>query len=160
MTTSEGLHLGWPALLMRYITASAVLHLVWEIVQLPLYTLWTTDTLRQQAFAVVHCTAGDVIIAVLTVFAAWILLGRPQWPSAYSRGFWVVTILLGASYTVYSEWVNVNIRASWAYSELMPIVPFIGTGLAPLLQWFVVPTLALWVSVGRAPWGKPAIQQV
>ena len=63
-----------------------------------------------------------------------------------------MTLLLGVGYTIYSEWVNVSVRASWAYSELMPIVPVIGTGLAPLLQWFVIPTVALWLAVGNAPW--------
>ena len=53
---------------------------------------------------------------------------------------------------IYSEWLNINVRGSWAYSDLMPVVPVIGTGLAPLLQWVIVPTLALWAALGRAPW--------
>jgi hypothetical protein len=33
-------------------------------------------------------------------------------------------------------------RASWGYDSLMPTVPWIGTGLSPLAQWNVVPSLA------------------
>jgi hypothetical protein len=157
MMTTERPRVSLPRVLTLYIAASAALHLAWEVMQLPLYTLWATDTLRQQAFAVLHCTAGDVMIAILTVLAAWIMIGRQEWTNAGSRAIWIVTVAFGTTYTIYSEWVNVNVRASWAYSELMPIVPFLGTGLAPLIQWFVVPTLALWLAVGRAPWVKPAI---
>jgi hypothetical protein len=153
MTTMGLSVLPWPRALARYVAASAALHLLWEIVQLPLYMLWITDPLRQQAFAVLHCTAGDVLIACLSLLAAWAVLGRPYWPNAGSRLIWLVIVLLGVGYTIYSEWVNVSVRGSWAYSERMPIVPMIiGTGLAPLLQWFVVPTLALWLAVDRAPW--------
>lgn len=159
MIRVEPLRLSWPAPFARYVAASAALHLTWEIVQLPLYTLWATDPLRQQVFAVVHCSAGDVMIAVLTFVAAWICLGRPHWPGVGARALWLVTVLFGAGYTIYSEWVNVTVRASWAYSEVMPIVPLIGTGLAPLLQWFVVPTLALWLAAGRAPWSDPVVPQ-
>jgi len=52
-------------------------------------------------------------------------------------------IALGAAYTVFSEWLNVEIRRSWSYAASMPVVPFLGTGLTPLLQWLIVPGLAL-----------------
>lgn len=31
--------------------------------------------------------------------------------------------------------------SSWRYSDLMPIVPALGIGLAPLLQWLIIPTM-------------------
>jgi hypothetical protein len=37
-------------------------------------------------------------------------------------------------------------------AEHNPRLPIIGTGLTPLVQWLAVPTLALWVAIGRAPW--------
>jgi hypothetical protein len=42
--------------------------------------------------------------------------------------------------------MNVYVRRSWAYSELMPAVPLAGyrIGLSPLLQWIVVPAAAFW----------------
>jgi len=52
-------------------------------------------------------------------------------------------IVLGAGYTIFSEWLNVEIRRTWSYTAAMPVVPFIGTGLTPLLQWLIVPSLAL-----------------
>jgi hypothetical protein len=44
-------------------------------------------------------------------------------------------------YTAFSEWLNVSVRGSWDYALSMPQV--FGIGLAPLIQWLVVPTLAI-----------------
>ena len=40
----------------------------------------------------------------------------------------------GVAYTIFSEWLITTVRQGWAYSPLMPVVPIMGTGLAPLLQ--------------------------
>lgn len=123
--------------------ASLFLHFAWEVLQLPLYTLWFEGTAPQMVFAVVHCTGGDMLIAAATLAVAWIALGR-GWPTnarAY-RNVAIAAIALAVAYTIYSEWLNVNVRGAWAYSVWMPRVPPLGTGLSPLLQWIVVPLLA------------------
>jgi hypothetical protein len=147
---------GWLPSIRRYIAATFALHLVWEMLQLPLYTIWANDPWSKQAFAVIHCTVGDVMIASLSLLLALALVGRATWPKLGSRPVWMVTLGLGAAYTVYSEWLNVNVRGTWAYSPMMPTVPLIGTGLAPLLQWLVVPTLVLWIATNRRPWRADA----
>ena len=58
-----------------------------------------------------------------------------------------LTVALAVSYTVFSEWMNVLWRESWGYTSAMPTLPVFGTGAAPLLQWLVVPTLALWFAL-------------
>ena len=98
----------------------------------------------EQAFAVVHCTLGDLLIAVSTLTLALILAGDHAWPR---RRFWpvaILTIASGIGYTAFSEWLNVVVRASWAYSEWMPVLTLLGQkiGLSPLLQWIVVPAAA------------------
>ena len=45
---------------------------------------------------------------------------------------------------MFSEWLNTEIRGSWAYSELMPVVPVLDAGLSPLAQWIVIPIAAFW----------------
>lgn len=64
----------WPQTLRRYLGVSIVAHLIWEVLQLPLYTVWTTGTLTQQAFAVLHCTLGDAMIAGLSLLVALALV--------------------------------------------------------------------------------------
>lgn len=127
-----------------YLPLLALLNLVWETAQLPLYTLWQEASPAYQAFAVIHCTAGDALIgSVLLVLA--LMLGREgelaQWRW---RRIVAVMLLLGPGYTVFSEWLNTSLL-QWGYSELMPTLEFGGKriGVSPLLQWLVIPPLAL-----------------
>jgi len=142
----------WPLVLRWYLGVSIAAHLAWEVLQLPLYTLWSTGTPRQQAFAILHCTLGDAMIAGLALLVALSLFAGPSWPSVGARRVYMVSLVLGVAYTIYSEWMNVSVRGSWSYAELMPVIPLLGTGVTPLLQWIVVPTTALWIAFGRAPW--------
>ena len=134
---------GWLRGLRAYLASIAIGHLTWEMFQLPLYTIWQIGTFREQAFAVAHCTLGDILIALSTLALALLLAGHVNWPE---RRFFVVgflAVLFGVGYTVFSEWLNVVVRASWAYSERMPVITLFGfdVGVAPLLQWVVVPTI-------------------
>ena len=150
----------WLGTIRRYLCASLALHFVWEMLQLPLYTLWTTGTLRQQAFAIVHCTGGDAMIAAGALLLALILFGRSEWPAGKGLAVYSASLAIGVVYTAYSEWYNTTVSAQWAYANAMPIVPFIGVGLTPLLQWIVVPTLAMWSAQARAPWTAADDQRI
>jgi hypothetical protein len=140
------------SLLCRYLGASIVGHLAWEILQLPLYTLWISGTVQQKVFAIAHCTTGDVLIAAVSLLAAWTAFARSRVANSNVAPVWAASLALGLGYTIFSEWLNTAVRANWTYSDLMPVVPLLGTGLSPLLQWIVVPTLAMWAALGRAPW--------
>ena len=141
----------WLDAIRVYIAGSALLHLTWEILQLPLYTIAKSGSWGEIAFAVVHCTAGDVMIAALTLLTGLIVIGGSAWPSSGRVPVAVAAMALGAGYTIYSEWVNTVVRKSWAYSELMPVLPWLGTGLAPLLQWLVVPSMAFALAYRARP---------
>jgi hypothetical protein len=83
------------------------------------------------------------MIAALALLAALVLVGSNAWPLEKARVVFVLAVAFGFAYTIYSEWLNTTVRQSWAYSPLMPVLPVIGTGLSPLLQWVVVPSFAL-----------------
>jgi hypothetical protein len=135
------------ALLLRLLLTFAALNFVWEVLQLPLYTIWWNSSPGANVFAVLHCAAGDLIIGSGAFFTAIIIAGR-GWPDdrAARLRVAIVLTLLGLGYTVYSEWLNVAVRATWAYTDLMPRVPLLSIGLAPLLQWLLLPPLALWLA--------------
>ncbi len=134
----------WLPALRRYIGYVAAASLIWEIFQLPLYTIWAEKPLAQVAFAVLHCTTGDLLIALSALGAALVLVGDGGWPMRSFGRVAGVAVTFGVLYTMYSEWLNVAVRGDWAYSELMPVLPLIGTGLAPFAQWLVVPIVGLW----------------
>jgi len=137
--SADGPLLPW---VTRAIGLATIGHFLWEAAQLPLYTLWRTGTRREIAFALIHCTGGDILITSVTLAAAAALARAFGW-RAFGRRMVFTAIALGAAYTVFSEWLNVEIRRSWSYAASMPVVPFLGTGLTPLLQWLIVPGLAL-----------------
>ena len=134
---------GWLGALRIYLSVSLLGHLAWETIQLPLYTIWSSASLGEIAFAVLHCTGGDMLIALATLITSLVVMGDPDWPLKGRRSVAVLTVIGGLAYTIFSEWLNTSVRGAWTYSDLMPTLPLIGTGLSPLMQWVVVPTAAL-----------------
>ena len=130
----------------RYLPWLAALNLAWELAQLPLYTIWREQSAGYVAFAVAHCTAGDLLIGTASLALA--LIAARAGPLARWR--WIRIALIataaGAAYTLLSEWINTSVRRGWEYSALMPTFELGGfvMGLSPLAQWLVVPPLALY----------------
>ena len=127
--------------LVRYLSAVAVANMVWEAFQLPLYRLWRTASPAYLVFGALHCWLGDLLISIASLGLGIITTGR-SWPSRGYAGVATVAVVLGVAYALFSEWLNVEVRGSWAYASAMPRVPPFGTGLSPLLQWIVVPLAA------------------
>ena len=134
----------WLIVFRVYMSCVSVGNLVWEIAQLPLYTIWHDATPSKVAFAVLHCTAGDVLIASGSLLGALLLWGNARWPAERYWAVAAIAILGGVAYTMFSEWLNTTVRGAWAYTSSMPRLPVVGTGLTPLAQWLVVPTTAFW----------------
>ena len=126
---------------LLYLSAATGIHLVWETAQLPLYTIWSTGTRLEILFAVIHCTAGDLLITASALTLAALVARIGHWPFFGNR-MALTAILLGLGYTVFSEWLNTQVRHSWSYTEAMPLLPPLGTGLTPFLQWLIVPGIA------------------
>lgn len=134
----------WLLVLRRYIMFIAGANLIWEIAQLPLYTIWSEGTPGEIAFAVIHCTGGDILIASAALLGALLVLGNGRWPFERFGAVAGLAFTAGLSYTIFSEWLNTEIRGSWAYTDMMPVLPLIGAGLSPLAQWIVIPLAAFW----------------
>ncbi len=144
---------------LRVLGAMLVGNVIWETLHLPLYTLWATGPQRYLAFVVVHCSVGDLMIATGALLAAVVLVGR-GWPGRSYGRVAALMIMFGLAYTVFSEWLNVSVRGSWAYAASMPVLPMLGTGVSPLLQWMLVPAAAFaWAWTGadhKTLGGEPA----
>ncbi len=139
----------WLIALRTYLTAMAAGNLLWEALQFPLYTIWTEGSRGHLVLAMFHGTGGDVFIAASALAVSLALFGHGDWPTTAVLKVAIPTVLIGLGYTFYSEWMNVEVRHVWAYSDLMPRLPWIGTGLAPVLQWLIVPAIAFTVTSRR-----------
>ena len=133
----------WLATIRAYLVAMVVSNLAWELAQLPLYTIWRDKPITGNLLAALHCTLGDVALAGAILTAALAVAGRPDWPRS---GFGVASAMataFGVAATIHLEWLNTRVWRSWSYSGLMPVIPWLDVGLSPLLQWIILPPLAL-----------------
>ena len=121
-----------------------LLNLVWEFAQVPLYRdlpslgHWASIKLCARA------TLGDAVIAVVALWVVAAVTVSRRWITAPSAAqvAWFVGIGLGISTAL--EWVAIHVQGRWAYGASMPIIPILQIGLAPVLQWLILPPLVVW----------------
>lgn len=142
----------WLVALRRYVLFATGANLAWETAHVPLYTIWREGTPGEIAFAVVHCTGANIVISVVSLVLALLLAGNDRWPAQTGSAVAALTTLLGVSSAVFFEWLNTVVRKSWAYSDLMPVIPLVDAGLSPVAQWIAIPLAALWWA------GRPAFR--
>ena len=89
-------------------------------------------------------TVGDVGISIAAFWTVAVISKSRQWFHQPRR--WQVSsfILVGVVITVVFEALATGMFNAWKYAALMPTLPFLGTGLLPLLQWILVPPIILW----------------
>jgi hypothetical protein len=133
----------WTFIVRRFLPRLTLCSLAWEIGQLPLYSLWEEPRLGSIVFALAHCTVGDAMIGTAALIIALILSGAGELAGWPKLKLGLLMALLAVAYTLLSERVNLS-RGNWAYSEWMPVLPWVEVGLAPVLQWIVVPLVAWW----------------
>ena len=162
MTAGLGKHgaLGqnWLGALRRYFAFAAIAHLVWEFAHLPLYTIWLTGTPGELVFAAVHCTGGDILITLSTIMLSLCVFGSADWPRNRVRRVLGGAVIFGVAYTIFSEWLNIELREAWAYREIMPVIPMIDAGLSPILQWIVIPVVGYCWATGARPWRREPVE--
>jgi hypothetical protein len=118
-----------------------LLNFVWEIWQAPLFQ--GMDELTHFE-ATVHCTKAALGDVVILLVAFWIIA-----LTARSRG-WIIHpktiqivgfIAIGIIITMVFEAVAIHVLNRWQYAMTMPILPILGTGIAPILQWLIIPPI-------------------
>ena len=114
-----------------------VLNLAWEIAQVRLYTLWAEADGLTVAWSLLHCTLGDVLIALALFALTGMALGRADWTASRPWTGGAMVVIGAMAYTAWSEWYNVYRAGSWGYTASMPLI--FGIGLSPLLQWLILP---------------------
>jgi len=127
--------------LLRWALLAFVLNGLWEVAQLPFYALWQDTDRGRVAAYVLHCLAGDVLIAGVLFLLVAALFRDSAWPVHRPWRGGLSVVAGGLLYTGFSEWYNVYQKGAWSYAASMPLV--FGIGLAPLLQWLVVPLLTI-----------------
>ncbi len=126
----------------QFALITAPLFLIWEIAHLPLYTIWRDQPFRESITAAIHCTFGDVAVAFACFVIASILI-RFIYVTKTALMFGGLVIVLGVTATASLEILSTQVLSRWSYAPAMPVLPVLGIGLSPLLQWIFVPAIAL-----------------
>lgn len=134
---------------------SFLLHFVWEMWQVPFFADMPSTAHWSGVAICTRATLGDSLMAV-AAFWAGSAPRRTRWwfLSARRRELWLY-LGTGLALTVAFEWLATGPLDRWAYGPEMPRLPWIGTGLLPLLQWLFVPPVALWLTARQLRRGAP-----
>lgn len=120
---------------------------------------WFVDMLEKPWWeATAEClrAAGGDAVMVLIAFAAVSLAARETWwMGRPASGPLFAFLLFAAAQGMALEWISLR-GGRWSYLPAMPVEPMLGLGLAPILQWLILPAAALWTTRrGAGPRERP-----
>lgn len=119
------------------------LHFVWEFWQIPLYAGVSAMPHLEGVILCSKATFGDVLIALGAYVAIALATGDRCWPRRWNAKRVGGYLGLGLAATVVLEWMATRVLDRWQYAPDMPVLPVLGTGLAPVLQWILIPLVSL-----------------
>lgn len=120
-----------------------LLHFTWEMLQVPFFR-GMEDAAHWRATVTCLRTAGGDVVITLLAYAAVTWRTDRGWLLGQSPGprFAFVGSALGIATVL--ELLSVHVWERWTYAPEMPVL--LGVGLAPLLQWLLLPPLILWLA--------------
>ena len=123
-----------------------LLNFAWEILQAPLYAGMADMPHGQVTKTCLQATGGDAVIMLLAYGVVAVAARSRRWIVAASGWQLALFMAIGISITAAIEWLATRGQwiGNWNYLPTMPLVPGADIGLAPLLQWVVLPLLTVW----------------
>ena len=124
-----------------------LLNYPWELMQVPLYHGMPEAAHWDAIKVCTRATFGDGAIMLLAYWGTALLV-RDRWWIARPGLAPILTLIgIGLAVTVLLERLAIvsnNPNWGWRYAEAMPMVPVLGIGLTPFLQWLILPLLLVW----------------
>lgn len=122
-----------------------LLNFPWEILQAPLFVGMADSSFIDAIKGCSQATLGDALIMLLAYWTVSGVAKSRNWILAPSSRQLSLFLAVGVIITVAIEWLATRGYwiQSWTYSPAMPIVPGVGIGLSPLLQWIFLPLLVI-----------------
>ena len=136
-----------------------LLNFAWEILQAPLYVGMADMPHAQVTRACLQATVGDAVIMLIAYGAVAVVARSRRWIVAAGGWQLVLFTIIGVSITVAIEWMATHGYwiGNWRYLSAMPLAPGTGIGVAPLLQWVVLPLLTVWFVRRQLAHGREAV---
>ena len=122
------------------VSASFVLNEIWEMTQMSSYVETSGRSWTSTLGFCTRAAAGDVGIT-LGLYASGVLAaGDPGWGLRSRWNIYATLAVLGLAYAALVEHAALA-AGRWSYTDRMPVVPWLGAGLWPLLQMTLLPSL-------------------
>ena len=106
------------------------LHYVWEQLHIPLYTSYEGLTVMPIAL---YATSGDVLYTLGAILLIGLFKRRLQWIEDVEVSDLIGLAVVGFVIALLVEYKALALMR-WAYTDAMPIIPFLHVGLTPILQ--------------------------
>ena len=120
-----------------------LLNYPWEFIQAPLFEGMAGGPHWEAVKACTQAALGDAVIMLVAYWGVAMLRRNRAWIAAPCWRDVMLLCAIGVAITVIIEllvlrgaWVT-----GWTYSALMPVIPGVGVGLIPVLQWVVLPPM-------------------
>jgi hypothetical protein len=121
-----------------------LLNFPWEFLQAPLFKDMASAPHWPAVKTCGLATLGDALIALVAFWSVavvahgrrWILRPTPRQITAF--------VTVGLLITVVAERLGTGPLHRWAYAPAMPVMPLLGVGLSPILQWLALPLALIW----------------
>jgi len=130
-------------LLTSFWAVNLFLHLAWENWQIIFYEGMAEARHADAVWVCSQAAFGDANIALVAYLVAALGTRTRAWLMAPSNLGLALYLLTGLLITVVFEYMATEVWHRWSYSSWMPVVPALGTGALPLLQWLTIPLLSL-----------------
>ena len=122
-----------------------LLNYPWEFIQVPLFEGMAGQPHWQAVKACTQAALGDAVIMLVAYWGVAVLRRNRAWIVAPCWRDLLLLSSIGVGITVVIELLALNGAwvTRWTYSALMPVIPGVGVGLIPVLQWIVLPPLVV-----------------
>lgn len=145
-------------LLLAIILAGFSLNFVWEVSQAPLYQGYVSFQVNTP-----RCTlaaVGDAFFILITYLLFAIFLRNFFWIGKLTWKVVVSLLLFGGAVATGIEIWAVS-TGHFAYKNTMPLVPVLGIGLSPFLQFILTPLLAYYIGyyIALTPEERNSLEQ-
>lgn len=124
-----------------------LLNLPWEFLQVPFFAGMPSADHWDGVKTCARATLGDAVIMLMAYWGVALRAGR-YWLAKHRLVHLAVFVGIGITITIAIEmlalagvWMD-----GWSYAETMVTLPLLGVGVTPILQWLILPPIALWFS--------------
>lgn len=121
-------------------------HFVWEMLQVPLFAGMAEAPHSSVVWLCIRATGGDVFILLTSYWFSSLVWGNRQWLREGDRKPAITLVITALIVTVVMEWLATGPLERWEYANSMPMIPLVGIGLSPLLQWLLLSPLIIWLT--------------